>query len=118
MSTSLIKLLPNLSKEADFFSGEGGGKKLWEIQQWHSRALNMRKLTQCGPFAVKFHFCKYGEKVINGKKIRRRCEVGVRRVTFPPHNICAGLSKTMLSPSPEPISELSQWQLSYPRPLK
>lgn len=43
MSTSLTKLLPNLSKETEF----GRKKKFFfgKIQQWHSRALNMRKLT-------------------------------------------------------------------------
>lgn len=51
------------------------GRRIWgnemfgEIQQWHSRALNMRKLTMW-TFAVKFVFAKYGEKFINGMKVK------------------------------------------------
>lgn len=33
-------------------------------------------------FAVKFVFAKYGEKFINGQKIRRRCEVGFAESIF------------------------------------
>lgn len=68
MSTSLTKLLPNLSKEAEF--GRGRKKIGGEIQQWHSRALNMRKLTQCGLLLWISVFAKYGEKFVNGQKTR------------------------------------------------
>lgn len=61
---------------------------------------------------MKFVFAKYGEKFINGQKIRRRCEVGFCRVDFP-HSIVRGSLRKMLSPSLEPVSELFQLQWSY-----
>lgn len=46
LSTSLTKLWPNLSKEAELEGREEGEKKIsGKLQQWHSKALNMRKLT-------------------------------------------------------------------------
>jgi len=63
-------------------------------------------------FAVKFVFAKYGEKFLNGQKIRRRCEVGFCRVDSP-HSIVRGSLRKTLSPSLEPVSELFQLQWSY-----
>lgn len=54
------------------------------IQQWHSRALNMRKLSMWTCCFLLLFCLKGGGGIefVNGLKIRRRCEVGFRRVNI------------------------------------
>ncbi|KAK2097800.1 hypothetical protein P7K49_023251 [Saguinus oedipus] len=69
MSTSLTKLLPNLTKEAEF---EGGarGENLGNNSTVAWQSSQYEKADIMWTFAVNFLCAKYGERFINGQKIR------------------------------------------------
>lgn len=109
MSTSLTKLLPNLSKEAEF----GRKKKLFlgkfnsgiaELSIWES----WHNVDLCCEICL----CKIWGEVYQWAENKTAVWSRLLLSRFS-SQYCAGSLRKMLSPSLEPVSELFQLQWSY-----